>query len=149
MNNDFYLMVKSTLDNLGYAMASALSAQAVDLDDRETADTKLTNTEPSVLWQLLGVSPAPLDPMYEVTFLIGAKTTRDPGSYKLVEFNSALNQTVHKGSGINIHDYSGASAGPQEGVLYVTDVDLAPQQDGDPTSGIRFMMVSCKGLRFP
>lgn len=146
MNNEFYMAVKSTIDKLGSDMAAALSAAPVDLDDIDTTSDVLAGTTSVVLWQLLTVEETPKDPLYEVTFVVGAKTSRDPGSYQLIQFNATLNQTVFKGAEVAVYDYSGASQGALEGKLFVTAVELAPQQF-DEHAGIRLMAITCKALR--
>lgn len=146
MNNDFFLAVKSTLDKEAYDLSVSLGTQAADMDDTVKAQEILSKPDAAIIWQLISVDEVPLDPMYEVAFVIGAKTTNDSGNYDLLQFNSNVNDKFYKGARISVKDYSGASASAEEGYLFVTDVGLAPQQF-ENESGIRFLSILAKGVR--
>jgi hypothetical protein len=139
--SDFYLSVKSTLDKLAVDISNGLGIGFVELDDTVNVENKLASPADLVVYQMIGMDEFPSDPLYMVTFAIGAKTTTDPANYDLAEIISAVKDRVHRGAGIDVRDYSGSSAPTSvDGNLYVTETRVDPQMF-DGMSGIRMLSV--------
>jgi len=107
-------------------------------------DELLASPDPAILWEMTTCSPAPKAPMWDVAFMIGAKTKKGAG-YVRMSLLEAVTEVVKPDQVIPVHDYTGAVAGPQVGFLTVTMVDLDPEQGGR-FEGVRLVAVRCKGL---
>ena len=86
--------------------------------------------------------PTPRDPLYAVSFQIGARTVNDPANYDIMLLVGKLKEVFNVGASVSIHDYTGASAGPKIGAMLISEVTVLPQEF-DKVSGIR--MISLEG----
>jgi len=143
----FIKAVKSTIDfhghNIGTNYAGG-SVATVDMNTDINVDELLASDAPAILWELVTCSEAPREPMWDVSFMIGAKTSKGTG-YARMSLLEAVTAVMKPGSSLSVHDYSGTVAGPQVGFLSVTAVDLDPEQEGR-FAGVRLVAVRCKGL---
>jgi len=145
--SEFIKPVKSTIDKLGYDIGTNYAGGPVDVVDMNSdinVDELLASPDPAILWEMTTCSPAPKAPMWDVAFMIGAKTKKGAG-YVRMSLLEAVTEVVKPDQVIPVHDYTGAVAGPQVGFLTVTMVDLDPEQGGR-FEGVRLVAVRCKGL---
>ena len=140
----FPVAVKSTLDKLGndLALAETPPVEFIDLDNVVNTATLLGSDDNALVWSMSVLVPVPSDPLYACSFSIGARTVNDPANYDIMLLVGKLSTVFEEGVIIDIHDYTGAVAGPRIGVLTMTKVTVLPQEY-DKVSGIR--MVSLEG----
>ncbi len=155
MAADFLVPVKSTLDKLMFDLRASIAAdnptdyaslQAVDVDDIVDTDDIVKAVKPTLLWQHLSLDPKPKDPLYQCEFMVGAKTSGDKGNYLLTDLVMRLQQAFKVDTLLQVEDYSGASAIPDQGYLVVTSLAQAPQMF-ENQSGIRMWQVAALGAR--
>lgn len=147
--SDFYSYVKSTIDKAGVDIANAFQGGIafVDLDDAVKTQALLESDDDAVVWELLTLSESPADPMYELQFGIGAKTTADAGNYQLSDLIDAVHTQFKVRESVDVIDYSpGGDAATKRGYIYITDISVDPQLF-DKASGIRLISVSGKVIR--
>ena len=142
---DFALDLKSTLDKIGHDFATALGAEAIDLDGSTNVEEVLIQDGPAVVWKLLSLAESPRAPLYLLDFLIGAKTTNDLGSYQLMNLLEGL--SIAQGDTVTVRDYSGASASNATGEFFITTVEMNPQAFDD-LAGIRLFGIQARALKF-
>lgn len=140
----FPVAVKSTIDKLGWdlAQAEAPAVKFIDLDNVVNTANLMESDDNALIWSMAVLAPTPSDPLYACSFMIGARTVNDPANYDIMLLVGKLSAVFEEGSLIDIHDYTGAVAGPRIGVLTMTRVTVLPQEF-DKVSGIR--MVSLEG----
>ena len=144
---DFYVEVKSTIDKLAVDIATALGIDFVELDDTVNVDEKLASPDDLIVYQMVGMDEAPRDPLWNLTFQIGGKTTSDSANYDLADIIGAVRGTVNKGESIDVYDYSGiATPTVKEGYIYFSEVSVDPQAF-EGASGIRMLAVSASVVR--
>ena len=144
---DFYEEVKSTVDKLAVDIANSLSIGFVELDDTVNVDEKLASPDDLIVYQMVGMEEAPIDPLWNLSLQIGGKTTGDSANYDLAAIIGAIRQVVYKAGSIDIYDYSQVT--PQtvkEGYIYFSEVAVDPQAF-DGASGIRMLSVSGSVVR--
>ena len=99
------------------------------------------------LYQYTLLSEAPRHPLYDVTFLVGAKTTDDAGNYAMTDLITDLGDLFKSGDSFELFDYSeveeGQDPGGQIGVLVIGSVDTGPQMF-EKQSGIRLLQIEGK-----
>ncbi len=155
--SSFHIQVKSTLDKvmadlvdtLQTSLATELGSHTlhgVEVDNLVQTDEIIKGEDPALLWQFMVVTENPRDPLYRVEFLVGVKTAADAGNYLMAHLISALGDSFKSQNVIDIHDYSGAVAGPKIGYMIVSRNTMTPQQS-DNLSGIRFFSVIANGVR--
>lgn len=149
--SDFAVCVKSSLDKIMNDLVTSLQAtyptlQGAELDDTAATAELFGSDAPGLLWQLLTVSPHPRDPLYEVQFIVGAKTIADAGNYKLADLAMHCKAPFEVDTRIAVGDYSGAVAVLGKGYFIVRQNQLAPQQF-EEQAGIRFYTVTGIGAR--
>lgn len=146
--SDFYLHVKSTLDKVVVDIAGSLGIGFVELDDTVNVEEALSSPADLVVYQMIGMSEAPMDPLWNVTMAIGAKTTTDAANYDLAAIISTIKDTFKKGRTFWVRDYSGTTAPVDNtGYWYITDVQVDPQMF-DGASGIRMLNVRASAVRY-
>lgn len=145
---EFAKQVKSTIDYVGATVGLNYIGGAVDVVDM-TGDVNveelLKSTAPAILWELNTLDEAPRAPMWDISFLIGAKTSKDNAGTERMSLLEAVRDVIQVGKDLNVHDYTGAVAGPRVGLLHITSVGIDPSQ-GDRFSGMRLIAVRGKGL---
>ena len=146
---------KSTLDKLVNDLAAELSAaapsanpvRAFGLDDATNERQWQAGTEHALAYQYTLLSEAPRHPLYDVTFLVGAKTTDDAGNYAMTDLITDLGDLFKSGDSFELFDYSeveeGQDPGGQIGVLVIGSVDTGPQMF-EKQSGIRLLQIEGK-----
>ncbi len=151
MSDDFMVWCKSTLDKIMTDLVDQLEPtfdglQGSEVDNTLETDKVFKAKYPALLWQFLTAAESPRDPLYRVTFLVGAKTVSDSGNYDLSKLNGELRKTFKTGDRLSVRDYSGAVASVEKGYLVISDNILSPQQY-DHMNGVRFFAVTAVGAR--
>ena len=145
--NDFYTKVKSTIDRLAVDIANDLGIGFVEMDDTVNVDEMLASDQDLIVYQMVTMVENPIDPMWDMSFNIGAKTTTDAANYDLAGIVSKITDYVAKNSFINVMDYSGIQAPTdKEGYIHFVDVAIDPQAF-DGASGVRMFSVQSKAVR--
>lgn len=144
----FPLAVKSTIDKLGFDLAQAEipPVKFIDLDNAVNTTALLSSQDNALVGELSILEPRPRDPMYQVSFSIGARTVNDPANYDIMTLVGKLKAKFAVNAVLEIRDYSGAAAGPIVGRLTVSQDTIMPQQY-DKVSGIRLIAVRAMALR--
>jgi hypothetical protein len=145
---DFVTAIKSTIDRYGVAVAEAYGDLLfLDLDDSYNVSQVLETDEPAVVWQLMYLDEDPVDPMFKLAFVIGAKTVNDPGNYALLRIVDSFRQVFVQNDSIDIYDYSGED-GPTEklGYMYFTGIDVEAHI-ADQQAGYRLATVTARVVR--
>jgi hypothetical protein len=154
--DDFPLQLKSTIDKLVADTVAGLltdfpSLQWAEVDDMAQTDAVFKSSAPALIWQFGMLTPRPRAPMYDFEFLVGAKTTQDPGNYDLITLLSAIREVFKPGADFQVQDFSmdaNAAADPASyGFLMVSSNEIEPQKF-DRQSGIRYAMVSGKVVSY-
>lgn len=144
--SDFSLSFKSTIDKVGYDLAVANSLPIVDLDDLVNAEEVFHQGTDCLVWEFAQLNDSPRDPLYSFLFRIGARTINDSANYEILKLMDDVKAEFPVQSRIEIRDYSGASAGPVVGSMFITDVRVDPQQY-DKQYGIRMVVVAGRAVR--
>lgn len=143
----FPLHVKSTISFLCQQLATELGADRVDLDDLVNVEEILVGKKACILHEMNVCKPGP-DPMWEVSFNVGAKTSDDPGSYKLIEYYARVQDLFAPRTWIDVRDYTGAEGTEPAKVGWMTITDGAGgAQQLTERSGIRLVTVTMRGVR--
>lgn len=147
--SDLTLAVKSTIDKIGNDLAATLSIpHFIDLDDVERSSNILAGTDSAVVWKLMFLDEEPRDPMYNLSFMIGVKTSEDPASYDLLGFISAVKETFPIGDSIPIMDWStNVTPTVKLGSAYITVSGVEPQVT-ERASGVRLLSMEARVLRY-
>lgn len=141
--SDFVSSFKSTIDKLGFDVATNLSLQFIDLDDLAKADSLFHGTRDALVWEFLGFSPAPTEPLYDFGFKIGARTVNDAANYGILKIIDDIREVFPVNVRHPIRNYVGEVAGPEVGYMIVSDIRVDPQMY-DKQSGIRMILVTGK-----
>lgn len=145
----FPLYVKSTIDFIASSLALANSYEFFDLDAAAWESELVKSQNPAMAWALSTVSEHPIDPLWQVSFDIGAKVGEDPAQYTSLEIVSIILGKFFRGNSIPIMNYSQAgSPSKVEGSLIVTSANAIPSQF-DKTTGLRIVRVEARAIRFP
>ena len=145
---EFIKPVKSTIDHLGYSIGTNYlggAVDVVDLTDDVNVEELLQSPDSAILWEMVTIDEAPRSPMWNVSFLIGAKTSKDNAGIERMSLLEAVNSVIKVDRDLDVHDYTGAVAGSRVGLLHITSVGLDPSQ-GDRFAGMRLIAVRGKGL---
>lgn len=144
----FPLDLKSTLDFNAAALATSLGLPFVDLAAASFESDILESDQPAICWEFATIQEVPIDPMWEVTFDLGAITMLDPAQYVSLDIVGKISDTFKQGTRIPIFDYTHATASTIPlGVMTITHSSVIPQQQSE-ASGVRFVTVTAKALRF-
>lgn len=147
--NEFLRAVKFTIDYYGKQLASSMGIpDFVDLDDTVNVSGVLTSTKPCLVWRFTTMDEDPLDPLWYLTFVIGAKTTRDPSNYDMLGLMSGITEIFPVGESFFIRDWSGDTTPTQKlGSMLIT-ASGTDQQLQDVQSGVRLLAVEARLVRF-
>jgi len=145
---DFVTAIKSTIDRYGVAVAEAYGDLLfLDLDDSYNVSQVLETDEPAVVWQLMYLDEDPVDPMFKLAFVIGAKTVNDPGNYALLRIVDSFRQVFVQNDSIDIYDYSGEDDPTEKlGYMYFTGIDVEAHI-ADQQAGYRLATVTARVVR--
>ena len=107
MSNEFPLEVMSSIERKMRDIRTAIlgahpSLKVLDIDDSANLEDFQSGVDPALLWQLSSLDPRPVDPLYQGSFLAGAKTTTDPGNYLLTELVSDVLEAFPIGSQLKV-----------------------------------------------
>ena len=144
----FPVALKSTIDKLGSDLAAAEvpAVKFIDLDNVVNTANLLGSDDTALVWSMAVLAPTPSDPLYACSFQIGARTVNDPANYDIMLLVGKLSEVLQEGQLVDIHDYTGAVAGPRIGVLIITKVTVLPQEY-DKVSGIRMIALEGRAQR--
>lgn len=143
------LALKSTIDKIVHALAEELDFAYVDLDGESLNADLLASDETAIAWSLVALTESPRDPLYQVEFEIGAKTSSDPAGYTSFEIVGKVTEAFASNSRVDIYDYSGVpEPTTREGVLLIGASGVNPQQF-DRTSGLRLISIVARAQRIP
>lgn len=143
---DFTTAFKSTIDKVGYDLATAEGVSFVDMDDISKSEALLSSSRNALVWEFLSIGPSPVDPLYSFAFRIGARTVSDSANYNILRLVDSIREVFPERTKHDIQDFSGASAGPVVGYMYTTGIVVDPQMY-DKASGIRYALVTGKAVR--
>lgn len=141
--SNFTTAFKSTIDKIGYDIAQIRSLPFIDLDDLSASEGLFKTSRDAIVWEFLGFSPAPTEPLYDFGFRIGSRTVNDAANYNCLTLVDDLSKEFYVNSRHPIQDLTGAVAGPELGYLIVGDIRVDPQMY-DKQSGIRMVLVTGK-----
>jgi len=144
--SDFTLAFKSTIDKLGFDLATTESIEFIDMDDLAKTAELFSNNKDAIVWEFLTLDENPSDPLYTFAFRMGARTVRDIANYNVLRLVDLIKTIFPTRTNVPIKNMSGAAAGPQVGSLYIVDVGVDPQQY-DKESGIRMILVTGRCVR--
>lgn len=145
----FELALKSTLDKACTDLAAEIDLdQFVDMDDLVNTQEVYANEYSALLWQFMSLDEAPMEPLFNLYFMVGVKTALDPANYQMMSFLSSVKRVFRKGGSLDIMDYSGELE-PTEvlGNIYFTDTGL-DNQVVDKDRGIRMVTVEARVMKF-
>ncbi len=144
----FPVYVKSTLEKLCQDLANQLGCQRLDLDDIAGMENLAMGKDAAILHELIGVDPSPRWPLYSISLSIGARTSDDPGSYKLIEFYSKVQSLFSPGATIQIYDYSvpEGQPTPHVGYMVVSRDSSGSGQQASERSGIRLTTIRLQAV---
>lgn len=144
-----WMAVKSSLDKIVGDLADQLSLAApaanpvrcFDLDDHEGLRQVQSGAEHALVYQLGTLPPAPRHPLYSCAFLVGVKTTDDPGNYAMADMLVDVGSLFTIDQTFDLMDWSGDVV-PVDilGSLYITGCEPAPQVF-EQQAGIRMFAV--------
>lgn len=146
--SDFTLAFKSTIDKMGYDLAQAQNPvlDFIDLDDLVVAGELFKSNRSALVWEFLTLDEVPTDPLYTFSFRIGARTVKDIANYNVLKMLDAVKASFPARTDTPLKNYSGATAGPVVGYMYISNIGVDPQQF-DKESGMRMIVVSGRAVR--
>lgn len=145
----FPMALKSTIDKIGFDLGQAESSSLsfIDLDNVVNTTKLLQSVDSAYVWSMALLAPAPRDPLYVCSFMIGARTVNDPANYDIMLLVGKLKEYFSVDSSVDIQDFTGETPGPKLGVLTITGVTVMPQEY-DKVSGIRMVSLQGRAQRF-
>jgi hypothetical protein len=142
----FMLAIKSTLDTLMVELAAVKSVPYLDLDDTTKTPDVLGKNEPALIGEFGTLEESPIDPLYNGSVRVGARTCDDPANYKILELAGTLNDKFSRGSVIPIFEMFGSVPGPKVGTMTITSTEVV-EQNYDVLSNFRLMNVTFRAQR--
>lgn len=133
---EIWMALKSSLDKIVGDLAEQLSLTAsaanpvrcFDLDDLEGLRQIQAGAEHALAYQLIALAPTPRHPLYSCEFLVGVKTTSDPGNYAMADLLGDVGSLFTSNSVFDLMDWSGDTPPTEQlGSLYVLSAEPAPQ----------------------
>lgn len=146
---NFLKAIKSTIDKIGndLALAQLPPIQFVDIDDSTATEAVFASDTDAIIWEMNGFEDNPSDPLYLVTFSIGAKTANDPANYNILGLTGLVKNAFPVGDSLDVKDYSGLTASLSQGRLLIQRVNVNPQ-GYDRTSGVRLISITALAQRW-
>lgn len=144
--SDFTVCFKSTIDKLGFDLATSLGLDFIDLDDTAVSGVLFKSNKNAIVWEFLTLDEYPLDPLYTFSFRIGARTVKDIANYNVLRMIDDVKGAFPARVRTELKNYSQVTAGPVVGNMFITDVGVDPQQY-DKESGMRMIIVSGRAVR--
>lgn len=156
MSPKFYLAVKSTVDALTAQIALAAANDYPDIQallqplDISAAGAQVaTGDAPALVWSLQNFSPSPRDPLFQILFMIGVRTTSDPNGETLANLLSVVHSEIPVGFRFDIKNYSGETVSElpgETGTGYVRDISVQ-EQLYDGQAAMRMISVAAAVIR--
>lgn len=149
--HEFYRSVKSTIDSIGVDIAvdvmaanPALALKAMTLDATTGVTEALQSEDPAIVWAIQSFLERPVDPLYELVFTIGPKTTSDVSAELMTELMGAVQHRLPNGLKFPIKNYSGDTVSELPGETGWGFVRRAEVQEQmfDNQSAIRMATIS-------
>lgn len=146
---NFYLAVKSTIDFIAHTLATAHGIRAVEIDDVTNVESALAGSDDLIMFQLVDMQPDPSDPLYNLQFEIGVKTTSDSANYDLATLLSSVQDEIAVEDVFFVQDHSTVNPATEDlGYIYITGSQVDPQAF-EGLSGVRMQTVYAKVVRYP
>lgn len=144
----FLVAVKSTIDKMvnDMALAEVPAVSYADLDNVVNTAALFESDDDALVWEMLNMDARPQDPLYLLSFNVGARTVNDPANYDMMKLVGKVKAAFAEKNDIPVFDYSGATVGPKLGFLYIVDVGINPQEF-DKVSGVRLATVVARAAR--
>ena len=146
----FVQALKSTLDKAGHDLAVAQTPDIlyVDLDDVAQSSVLFAGESNAIVLGSLLLNEHPKDPLYSISFQMGARTVTDPSNYQMMDLVGQVNTLFDKGSVVPIFQFATAgSVGAQAGYFLVTDISVGDHMF-EKMSGIRLLTIQGRAVRF-
>jgi hypothetical protein len=152
----FYLSVKSTVDALTAQIAAEAASVYPDIQallqplDTSAAGAQVaTGDGPALVWSLQQFAPSPRDPLYQILFMIGVRTTSDPNGETLANLLSVVQAELPIGFRFDIKNYSGETVSEEPGetgTAYVRGISVQ-EQLYDGQAAMRMISVAAAVVR--
>jgi len=142
----FLLAIKSTIDKLAGELATTEGLSLIDLDNTVEMQELFSSEDNAVVWEYGTLAAEPRDPLYMLTFNIGARTVKDSANYNILSLTGKVQELFKVCSRIEVKDYSGLVESGVMGYIMPNHAAVTPQQY-DKVSGIRMMTVTARAQR--
>jgi len=103
----FLLAIKSTIDKLAGELATTEGLSLIDLDNTVEMQELFSSEDNAVVWEYGTLAAEPRDPLYMLTFNIGARTVKDSANYNILSLTGKVQELFKVCSRIEVKDYSG------------------------------------------
>ena len=145
---NFGLALKSTIDFYAKQVADVKGLPFMDLASAQIDVSIIESDKPAICWELGEFEEFPFDPLWTLSFDIGAMTALDPSQYISLDITGAISQMFKVGSDFEIRDYSGDVAGTDVvGKFTIVQTGAAPPQQ-DRIVNVRFIHVAARAVRY-
>jgi len=110
----FLLKLKSTIDKLGFDIASDLEmTEFLDIDDREDYSEKvIEGKKDAVLWRIISYDPINHDSLKSLLFVVGISIHSDTNNTKALQSAGVIAEVFKKGCTYPVLDYAVDSGAP-------------------------------------
>jgi hypothetical protein len=145
---DISLALKSTIDKRLLELATEKGYGFFDLDGIYQDTGSINTLSPAVAWAFQVWAESPKDPMWEVSFEAGARTSEDLSQYDSMRIAGEVVSLFPSGEDFEIYDYSLAVAGTTPlGRVFIIHSMVVPVVFSD-SSTLRMVNVQAKVLRY-
>jgi hypothetical protein len=148
MNQDISLALKSTIDKRLLALATEKGYGFFDLDGIYQDTGSINTVSPAIAWAFQVWAESPKDPMWEMSFEAGARTSEDLSQYDSMRIAGQVVSLFPSGEDFEIFDYSSSIAGTTAlGRVFITHSMVVPVVFSD-SSTLRMGNIQAKVLRY-
>jgi hypothetical protein len=145
---DISLAIKSTIDKRLFDLATEKSYGFFDLDGIYQDTGSINTLAPAVAWSFQVWAENPKDPMWEMHFEAGARTSEDLSQYDSMRIAGEVISLFPSGEDFEVFDYSGALVGTTPlGRVFITHSMVVPVVYSD-SSTLRMGNIQAKVLRY-
>lgn len=152
----FYTSVKSTIDFIGSTIAARIMdkyptivMKAIGMDATTGVTEELSSDNPAIVWSLQSFLEAPVDPLYELVFMIGPKTVNDVSGELMAVLVGEVQNYLPSRTWFDIKNYSGETVSEEDGERargYVVGTRIE-EQVYDNQVAMRMAVVAVKVVR--
>ena len=148
MGQDISLALKSTIDKMLLELATSKGYGFFDLDGIYQDTGSINTLSPAIAWSFQVWAESPRDPLWEMSFEAGARTSEDLSQYDSMRIAGEVISLFTAGTDFEIFDYSLEVEGTTPlGRLWVTNSMVVPVVFSD-SSTLRMGNIQAKVLRF-